>query len=252
MMITEHMLCQPSIFQSYPGVAAAASTRLGGVSEGPYTSLNLGLNTGDQPEAVQENRKRFFQALGFSLQQSASAFQVHGDAILHVREHGRWDGYDALITNQPGIVLSVTVADCTPILVLDPVRRAVAAIHAGWKGTAAQIAHRTIRQMQTLFQTHPKDCLAYIGPCIDECSFEVDVDVAQYFQEPFVRWSPEQQKYLIDLKQANKSQLLDAGLADGHIEVSPLSTVLHNDLFFSHRKEKGKTGRMLNVIGFLD
>ena len=242
---------QPQIFLDFPGVTAAGSTRLGGISEGPYAWLNLGLSTGDRHEAVMENRKIFFGALGIEEGQVASAYQVHSDDILQVHAPCREEGFDALITDVPGIFLTVTVADCTPVLVLDPVRPAVAAIHAGWRGTVLGILKKTILRMQEVFGTNPQDCRAFIGACIDACSYEVDADVAQHFSAPYAQWSPELQKYLLDLKSANQAQLLEVGLLEEHIEISPYSTVLNNDLFFSYRKEKGITGRMLNGIGLI-
>jgi hypothetical protein len=241
----------PEIFRDFPWVTAAGSTRLGGISEGPYASLNLGLSTGDRQEAVTENRKIFFDALGISADQVASAYQVHDDGILEVHAPCREEGFDALITDVPGIFLTVTVADCTPILVLDPVRPAVAAVHAGWRGTVLGILKKTIGRMQEVFGTNPADCRAFIGACIDACSYEVDADVAQHFATSYARWSPELKKYLLDLKSANQAQLLEVGLRAENIEVSPFSTVLNNDLFFSYRKEKGVTGRMLNGIGLI-
>ena len=242
---------KPRIFLDFPDVTAAGSTRLGGISEGPYTSLNLGLNTGDQHEAVMENRKIFFHALGIEEAQVASAYQVHSDSILQVDTPCREEGFDALITDVPGIFITVTVADCTPILVLDPVRPAVAAIHAGWRGTVLGILKKTILCMREAFGTNPQDCRAFIGPCIDACSYEVDADVAQHFRAPYAQWSSELQKYLLDLKSVNQAQLLEVGLLEEHIEISPYSTVLNNDLFFSYRKENGVTGRMLNGIGLV-
>lgn len=242
---------QPEIFRDFPGVIAAGSTRLGGISEGPYASLNLGLTTGDNQAAVIENRKIFFDALGINADQVASAYQVHSDGILHVHSPCREEGFDALITDVPGIFLTVTVADCTPILVLDPVRPAVAAVHAGWRGTVLGILKKTILRMQEVFRTNPIECRAFIGACIDACSYEVDTDVAQHFPAPYVEWSEGPQKFLLDLKASNRAQLLDAGLLEENIEISPFSTVLNNDLFFSYRKEKGVTGRMLNGIGLI-
>ncbi len=242
---------QPAIFRGFTGVTAAGSTRLGGVSEGSYASLNLGLSTGDRHEAVMENRKIFFDALGIEEGQVASAYQVHGDGILQVHAPCREEGFDALITDVPGIFLTVTVADCTPILVLDPVRPAVAAVHAGWRGTVLGILQKTILRMQEVFGTNPQDCRAFIGACIDACSYEVDNDVAQHFDATYAHWSPELQKFLLDLKAANQAQLLKVGLLAENVEISPFSTVLNNDLFFSYRKEKGITGRMLNGIGLI-
>ncbi len=243
------MLLAPRIFADFPEVAAGQSTRHGGVSHPPYATLNLGLSTADNPEHVAENRKRFFAALGFAPAHTASAHQVHGIEILHVQAPGRYDGYDALVTQQQGLLLNVSVADCTPVLVYDPMHRAAAAIHAGWKGTARGIVRRTLAYMAETFGTHGADCRAYIGACIDACDYEVDGDVAFHFDEAFRVWDAARGKYLLNLKAANEAQLREAGLLPEHIEISPCSTVTHNSNFFSHRAEKGLTGRMLAAIG---
>jgi len=238
-----------SSFQQFPELIAAESTRNGGVSRAPFASLNLGLSTDDDENAVWENRSRFFHSLGIAPDQTASAYQVHGGEVKQVESPGRWDGFDALMTNQKGIFLTVTVADCTPILIYDPPNQAVAAIHAGWRGTALRIVHHTLSRMKEAFDTNPADCWAYIGTCIDECSYEVGADVAGHFQSPFKRWDEQRGKFFLDLKKANEAQLLSLGLPSAHIEISPYATVLHNDHYFSYRKEKGQTGRMLNLIG---
>lgn len=239
----------PGIFSSFPEIAAYESTRHGGVSRAPYHSLNLGLHTSDDEQAVRENRRRFFAACGFHPQQTAGSHQVHGDAILKVEQAGYFAGYDALITSVPGILLTVTIADCTPLLLFDPVRKAIAAIHAGWKGTAAGIAAKTLAEMQKHYGTHPQDCLAYIGTCIDYCDFEVDADVADHFHKDHKKWDAELGKFFVDLKAANRVQLLQAGMQKDCISQSPYSTVTHHHDYFSHRYEGGTTGRMLVAIG---
>lgn len=240
---------RPRLFGAYPSLVAAESTRHGGVSKAPYASLNLGLYTADDPAAVQENRRRFFHSLGASEETAAGAHQVHGDRVLRVEASGQYEGFDALVTNRPGVFLTVTVADCTPILLYDPRRQVVAAVHAGWRGTVAGIAAKALAAMQREYGAAPADCLAYIGACIDECSYEVDADVADHFPTPFRRWDPGRQKFFLDLKAANRAQLVEAGVPAAHIEVSPHSTVLHNHDYFSHRAEGGRTGRMLALIG---
>ena len=244
------LFISPKIFASFPNLSVGQSTRHRGCSLAPYASLNLGLYTDDEEEAVKENRKRFFSALGFEAHQSAGSYQVHGDAVLLVEAPQQLHGYDAFISNKKGIVINATIADCVPILIFDPQTESFAAIHAGWKGTVAQIVTKTLKKMLEVFNTKPEDCFAYIGACIAECSFEVDLDVAQHFDEAFQRWDSEKQKYFVDLKQKNKSLLLNLGVPEGQIEVSPYCTVLDNEHFFSHRAEKGKTGRMLAAIGF--
>lgn len=235
----------------FSDLVIAESTRHGGVSPAPYHSLNVGWSTEDDPDNTAENRRRLLDALGFEPSQLASSHQVHGNEVLTVESPGRYDGYDALITREAGILLAVSVADCVPVLVYDVATKAVAAIHAGWRGTVAGIVAKTIQGMQSEFGTKPADCYAFIGTCIDECSFEVNADVADHFAGEFKRWDPALGKFFIDLKQANKAQLLSAGLAEAHIAVSPYSTVTHNADYFSHRKEKGLTGRFVGVIGVM-
>jgi len=238
----------PTIFKQFPQVVAAQSTRHGGVSPAPYHSLNLGKNTDDDPANIAENRRRFCDHLGFSANQMAWANQVHGDRVHKVVAPGGCEGFDALVTNTPGILLSVSVADCTPILVFDVRQNAVAAIHAGWRGTVAGIATKTLAMMESSFGTRAADCFAYIGACIDECSFEVGNEVAAEFAEQFKRFDAGRGKFFVDLKKANAAQLTAFGLPENQIEISPFCTVLHHHDFFSHRKSGGKTGRGLGVI----
>lgn len=240
---------QPSWATFFSQLTVAESTRLGGVSASPFTSLNLGLFTDDKAAHVQQNRERFCNDLGWTVARMAGSFQVHGDQVLRVNNPGQWDGYDALVTNRPDILLTVTVADCTPILIFDPVTKAIGAAHAGWRGTASQIATKTMLLMRDAYGSRPEDCWVYIGTCIGEKDFEVDADVADHFTDEYKNWHPKRNKFLVDLKKANRDQFLRLGVAPKQIEVSPFSTVANNDRYFSHRAERGLTGRMIAVIG---
>lgn len=239
----------PSVFTSFDTVIAAESTRHGGVSPAPFASLNLGINTDDNPANVDQNRRLFFEHIGADTYSFASSHQVHGTDVLTVAEAGRFDGYDALITNQPGLLIGVTVADCVPILVYDTEHQTVAAIHAGWRGTVGGIVTKTLVAMQQQFGTIGTQCYAYVGTCIDETTFEVGEDVARQFASAFVRTDPQNQKTCADLKAANLSLLTAFGIPIAHIDVSAYSTVLNNGDYFSYRAEGGQTGRMLAVIG---
>ncbi|MFD2932986.1 peptidoglycan editing factor PgeF [Spirosoma flavum] len=239
----------PPIFSHFTNLIAAESTRHGGVSPVPFASLNLGINTADDVVNVDENRRRFFAAIGAANQKFASSHQVHGTDVLYATEPGRFNGYDALITDQIGLLIGVTIADCVPILIYDPHNRAIAAIHAGWRGTVGGIVTKTLTAMQQRFGTLPEQCFAYIGTCIDECAFEVGPEVAEQFAPEFKRADSASGKSYINLKAANTHLLVDFGTPAVQIGVSPFSTVLNNDDFFSYRAEKGQTGRMLTVIG---
>lgn len=242
----------PVLFSGFPELIAAESTRHGGISPTPFTSLNLGINTDDDVANVDENRRRFFRAIGANAYPFASSHQVHGNEVLYATESGRYTGYDALVTDKPGLLIGVTVADCVPVLVYDPVHKAVAAIHAGWRGTAGGIVTKTLARMQQQFGTEAERCYAYIGTCIDECTFDVGPEVAEQFDGAFKRAVADSNKSFVDLKAANAHLLLTAGIPATQLEISPFSTVLHNDTYFSYRAEKGQTGRMLAVIGVAD
>lgn len=239
----------PTLFAQISGLIAAESTRHGGVSEGPYASQNLGINTNDNPVHVAENKRQFLANWHLTEADLASSYQVHGTAIRVATAGERTHGYDAIVTNKPGLLVGVTVADCTPVLVFDPKNKAVAAIHAGWRGTVGGIVAETLRLMQAEFGTNPRDCLAYVGTCIDECDFEVSADVAAQFAQQHQRPGPVAGKAFVDLKKANADQLRVAGVPDVQVEISPYSTMANNADYFSHRQEKGITGRMLAVIG---
>ncbi len=246
------MLHKPLIFNNFPQISAAQSTRHGGISQVPFSSLNLGKSTADLPENVAENRRRFLEEMGFSDGKLAASFQVHGSEIYHATQPGFVSGFDALVTATPGILVAVSVADCTPILIFDKKNQAVAAAHAGWKGTAAGIVSKTLDFLKKEFSTRPADCFAFVGACISEKTFEVGEEVAIHFSKNYRRWDAGRGKFFVDLKNANRAQLLDFGLPPGQIEVSEACTVLQNEDFFSHRKERGTTGRMLAAIGLLE
>lgn len=218
----------------------------------PYDSLNLGFSSGDNLEVIKQNRKLFFDALGISEEKLAWSKLVHGNKVLVAHGPVKGENCDAVITNVPGVFASVSIADCTPVLIYDPKHKAVAAIHAGWRSTAAKIVVETLKAMKENYGTEGEDCLAFIGACISERSFEVGEEVAVQFDEDVKYFNTEKQKYFVDLKKENKKQLLQMDLKEKHIELSPYCTVLDNDKFFSYRKEKGKTGRMLAVIGIKD
>ena len=233
----------PSIFKHIPQLVAGVSTRHGGKSTKAYQTLNLGLHTDDHPDMVQQNLFLFCRDLGISPQALARSYQVHGDVIWETKEPGYTSGYDAIIAHAPSIFAGVGIADCCPILLADPARGCAAAIHAGWKGTVAQIVSKTASAMISQ-GSNPADILAYIGPCISLAHFEVGDEVAEQFdfkEKRGARWH-------VDLKASNEAQLRNVGISQ--IEISEYCTIENNDLFFSHRKEKGITGRMLAIIGF--
>ena len=249
MQHTSKIVHKPSVFDPFEFVSAGQSTRHGGVSPAPWATLNLGQSTGDASENVTENRRRFCSALGFDEKQMAWSKQVHGDQVRLVTAPGGAEGFDALVTNVPGILVAVSVADCAPILVYDAEHKAVAAIHAGWRGTVAGVVAKTLAFMEAQCGSRGAHGFAYVGTCIDVCSFEVGNEVAEAFDEPFKRFDAPRKRYFVDLKKANAAQCLNFGIPNDQIERSEFSTVLDNADYFSHRLEQGVTGRMVAAIG---
>jgi YfiH family protein len=198
------------------------------------------------------DRELFLEHIGVRPEQLAGSKLVHDNKVLVTDKPIISEGYDAIITNTPNVFATITTADCVPVLIYDTKNKAVASIHAGWKGTVARIVVETLKAMERNFGTKGEDCLAYIGACISEKSFEVGDEVAILFKENEKYYNKENEKYFVDLKSANKHQLLESGVKENNIEVSEYCTVLNNDQFYSYRKEHGKTGRMWALIGIRD
>lgn len=251
-VLLHFMYRNPEIFKFFPSIIAAESDRLDGVSRVPYDSLNMGLSTGDVPEDVWQNRRLFFDSLGIDFTQTVLSHQVHEDAILQATVPGNYAGYDAIITGEKNLFVGVSTADCVPVLIYDSQNEAVAAIHAGWPGTYKKIVAKTLSKMQESFGTRGEDCYVSVGTCIDEGIYEVGKEVADKFEDIFKIYYPEKKKFHLRLKAANYKQLTDFGVLPEKMEISPYCTYTNNNFYFSHRKEKGKTGRMLSVIGMVE
>lgn len=238
----------PKIFNNKL-ILSAVSTRNGGVSKSPYLSLNMGKSTNDEQEDVLQNRKLFFDDLGINEEECALSYQVHGCDILNANTATKTTGYDALITNKNGLYLVVSIADCVPILIHEEEKNIIAAIHSGWKGTADKILSKTIQKMMDEYGANPSKMKLFIGPCISQNYFEVDKNVADNFSDEVKFFNNEKGKYFIDLKRDNQLQALSFNIYPENIEVSPLCTFKNEELFFSHRRDNGVTGRMIAVIG---
>lgn len=244
-------------FSAVPFVRHAFSTRLGGVSKKEYASMNLAFGRGDSEENVRENYRRFCRAAGFEAESLVSSAQVHGTVIRRVgreqRGEGVWKpqgmaGVDALVTDEPGVTLVIHTADCVPVFLIDPRKRAVGLAHAGWRGTAAKIAEKTVLRMAAEFGSRPDSLLAGIGPSIGPCCFEVDPPVRGVFAaleelSPGTLIRPgENGKSFIDLWEANRRILLEAGLLPENISVGGVCTKCGAEWLFSHRASGGKRG----------
>jgi YfiH family protein len=268
---------QVPVFSAFPWLIHGFSTSQGGVSPRNGSNvLNLGFTEWDTRENVQKNRKLFQSVLTADKLTLVSLKQFHSDVVCGFSSPPHEPcSADASISNTPNLLLSIQTADCVPILLLDPKKRAVAAVHAGWRGTLQRIVEKTIGRMNMEFKTDPSDLLAAIGPAIGGCCYEVGTEVAAAFHSQFanapewfdelrtgdepnpMQWlnqfppghQPPPKNVRLDLRKANRAQLLAAGLRQENIFVSDLCTTCRPDLLFSYRKQGSESGRMMSVIG---
>lgn len=250
-----------------PGLFHCFSTRIGGVSDGPYESLNVGFASGDEPEKVLANRRRLFADIGWSLDDAVFGRQVHGTRIVVVDGSHRGKGAripddafpatDGFVTDVPGVALAVLGADCAPVYFFDRRRRAIGLVHAGWRGTAAGIGREALAVMKAAFGTEPEDVSAAIGPGIGPCCYQVGAEVADAYRKAgfasaLAPWPGEPGRWRLDLAAALRSQLVREGVPEPHIASAAICTHCRDDLFFSHRRAGRPAGRMAAVIGLRD
>ena len=248
---------------SLSGSVHCFSTRFGGVSEGHLASLNLGTHRGDVPENVYENYRILGAAVGFAPEQTVFTKQEHTDIIRRVGRADCGTGLlreqtvvcDGLITIDPGVALCCFGADCTTILLFDPVTGALGAVHSGWRGTVGKIGKVTVETMTREFGSDPKDILAAVGPSICQDCYEVSEEVIGLFRENFVEelwpklfYGKENGHYQLNLWEANRLIFEEAGILPEHITVTDVCTACNPELLFSHRASGGKRG---NLAGFL-
>ncbi len=252
------------ILEETGAVIHGFSTRLGGVSQGICASMNLSFSRGDEEAAVLENYKRIAQAIGFSLDSAVASDQTHTANVRTVTEADRGCGLtkprpyrdvDGMITNAPGVTLTTFYADCVPLYLVDPVKRAIGLSHSGWKGTVGKIGKATVQAMEREYGTDPKDLVVAIGPSICQDCYEVSGDVIEKFQEAFdeklwdrLFYPKENGKYQLDLWEANRQIFLEAGVREEKIALPGLCTCCNPEFLFSHRASKGKRG---NLAAFL-
>jgi purine-nucleoside/S-methyl-5'-thioadenosine phosphorylase / adenosine deaminase len=227
-----------------PGVRLAFSTRRGGVSSAPYDTLNLGRSTPDRPEAVAENRRRLVASLGLDPERLATAGQIHGRDVTRVEAAGLAPNCDALLTRVPGLTLAVSSADCLPILFVAP--GAVAAAHAGWRGTVAGVAEATLIALVEAALATPDRVQVHLGPCIRDCCYVVGPEVARQFPGETVR--EVNGELHLSLPAAVRLRLVAAGLPETAIEDTGACTACEPHWYFSHRRDRGATGRQWGLI----
>ncbi len=240
------------------------STRRCGVSTGRFASLNLGRHTEDDQACVLTNFSLFARDIGADVSKMVLPRQIHSTKVLSVTAEDAGKGVvresdlpdaDALLTNERGLCLATFYADCTPVLLFDPVKQVIGAVHSGWRGTLGQIAKTAVLAMAECYGSDPADVLAAMGPSIKRCHFEVDEDVYRLFLEQFGKSAEKHtifrnQKYYIDTDAINIHSMQEAGVLASNISTCPRCTYCEQEMFFSHRRE-GSTGRMSAVIELL-
>lgn len=243
-------------FETYPFIIQGFSTRYGGVSEGDLSSMNLSYNRGDKEENVDENYRRISKALGVGTEQLVFSDQVHDTKVAYVdgtiRKYKETDG---LITDKRGSILVTSYADCVPLYFVDPQKKVIGLSHSGWRGTVGKIGAITVKRMMEEFGSKPADLVAVVGPSICKDCYEVSRDVYDAFRKVFrseqledIIWQTGEEKYHLNLWNANQIILKEAGLKEENIHISGLCTCCNSQVLFSHRKTQGKRG---NLNGFL-
>lgn len=253
-------------FEKFPEFYHGFSTRLGGVSKGIYSSMNLSFTRGDEEEAVLENYRRIADAIGFSMEGIVCSDQTHTVHILQVTEADKGKGVlqkkdytdiDGLITNVPGITLTTFYADCVPLFFLDPVNKAAGLAHSGWRGTVGRMGEKMVRAMKDAFGSEPENLYAGIGPSICQDCYEVSADVADRFREEFqgyeedagLLYKTKPGKYQLNLWKANEIVLTEAGILREHISFPGICTCCNPEFLFSHRASQGKRGNLCAFLG---
>lgn len=241
------------------------SSRVGGVSERELAAMNLSFSRGDDPERVRTNFRRMADAVGFDVEKMVFSYQTHTNHVRVMTEEDCGKGYlrerdyqdvDGMVTDVPGLVLVTFYADCVPLFFVDPVHRAVGLSHSGWRGTVSDIAGETVHRMAKQYGTRPEELLTAIGPSICQDCYEVSEDVIGQvrlaYEEPL--WpqlftEKGNGKYQLNLWEACRQNLLRAGVAPEHIQVTDLCTCCNPDIFFSHRASHGKRGNLAAFLG---
>jgi YfiH family protein len=248
-------------FSALGFVVHAFCTRRGGVSEGPFSSLNAGFLAGDREGDVRRNLAIVGEAFAIPPDRLVLMGQVHGERVCVINGDEPppecIPECDGLITARPGVALAIRTADCVPLLFVDPIRRVIGVAHAGWRGTALGIASRVIGAFVEQFSSRVSDILIAIGPAIGPCCYQVDAPVHAAFSSRsdagiFLRPCREDGRWMLDLAFANRLQIGRKGVSEGNIFSAGLCTACRQELFFSHRASRGNTGRQINFLMLRD
>jgi len=251
-----------SLFEKFPEILTFTTTRRGGASSGNYESFNLSEFSGDDIENVSTNRKLLCEKINISENFLITPFQIHGDSILAIDKNflsfneelkiSLLNGKDAMMTNLKGICITVSTADCVPLLVFDSVNKAIAVIHAGWRGTCSRIVEKTIYAMKSIYHSNPQNLFVTIGPSISPEVYEVGNELIPLFQKANFDieqiFRTKRNKFYLDLWKANQLILLENGIDESQIEIIGKCTYSEPEIFFSARRQGIQSGRMLTGI----
>jgi YfiH family protein len=250
---------QATIFSECDFLIHAFCTRQGGVSQDEYAGLNMSFSEGDEEYKVLQNWGRLADAFSISLEQFLVVNQVHSDGIFVIEPQGGYFSsrselnYDAIVTNRTNLAICIKTADCVPVFFADRLKKVIAVVHAGWRSSALGICDKVIRLLQEKYSSSPQDILVAIGPSIGKCCYEVDSIVANSFRqqknnESFLFPTAGMNKWMLDLAEANRQQILDCSVPEKNIGTSGFCTSCRQDIFFSHRGSGGITGRQINFM----
>ena len=238
-------ILKPYIFNNYPEILFGFSTKVSSETKSPYY-FNLSYSVGDEKNLVDKNRKDFFESIGLTIETVGYQRQIHSDIVQVIGCGGDNGASDALITNKKNLGLAIAVADCTPIFIYDKKNKVIGAVHSGWQGTENAILLKTLIKLQKEFSSKPENMIVYIGPSISQINYEVGKEVAEKFDQTFVK--PKRDKYLLDISGINYQILLDFGIPKNQIQKSELCSYEFSTLLHSYRRDGNLSGRSLGVI----
>jgi len=243
------LIIKPFIFNTFPEILFGFSTKIGPDAESPFY-FNLSYSVSDEKGKVDQNRKMFFEKVGLSTNSVSFQKQVHEDFIQEVNEAGNCGESDGLITTSKNLGLAISSADCPAIFIYDPVQKAIAAVHSGWRGTEKKIVQKTIIKMKNEFNSNASDMVCYISPSISQVNYQVGKDVAEKFDSEFVMFKDN--KCFLDVAGANYKMLIDEGVKKINIQLSKLCSFEYENILHSYRRDGQKSGRALGVIAVKD
>ncbi|MGA7161719.1 MAG: peptidoglycan editing factor PgeF [Bacteroidota bacterium] len=242
-------IIRSEILSRYQQVVFGMSTRVGGRSPSGL-GMNLSFNVNDDKVNVIENRRLFFGTLHIGLDELAFPMQCHSNTVRIIQTWGGYENCDGLITSELGVFIAISVADCVPMFFFDPVTRIVAGIHAGWRGTRLGIVNNAIALMASEFGTVSKNLIVFAGPAAGKCCYEVGEEVAAMFDKQFL-FKNKSGKWNVDLKEANRQQMIAGGILSNNIEMHEGCTIHEKERFHSYRRDGESSGRMMGVIGIV-